>query len=170
MIAYLTIDDCKTQLFPYIQKRMATDEPAPAYGIEGSGLRKLESIFALMERDEYEGLLGKAAYLFCSIIDNHPFSNGNKRLAVTLLIAFLLMNRCKIHGPNMATLRKEMKRFFPHVRWQPIRAFSLPHEHFFYHLALIIADRSQKGHMTFHQEQNAVRSLLVFIAMQSDMR
>lgn len=160
MSVYPTLDDCRLQLFPYIKKKMAADEPVPAYAYEPSGLNRLESILALMQRDDYPDDPAKAAYLFCSIIDSHPFSNGNKRLSVTLLTAFLLLNGYKIHGPNMRVMREEMHRAFPNLKWEEVGAFSQAHEHFFYHLALIIADRSQKGHMTFRQEQAAVETLL----------
>lgn len=145
---------------------MAEEEPAPAYGYEQSGLNRLESILMLMQRDEYEGELAKAAYMFCSIIDSHPFSNGNKRLAVTMLIAFLLVNDYRIHGSNMEVLREALQETFPNVKWQRVKTFTQPHEHFFYHLALIIADRTQKGGLTFAEERAAVESLLGFIAMR----
>lgn len=165
MMIYLTLDDCRLQLFPYIRKRMATEEPAPSYEYEASGLQRLESTLTLMQRDDYAGYLSKAAYLFCSVIDSHPFSNGNKRLAVTLLTAFLLLNGCKIHRTNMHALRAEMKKAFPKIQWQNVATFSQPFEHFFYHLALIIADRAQKGRMTFTQERTAVERLLAFIVV-----
>lgn len=160
MTHYPTLDDCKLQLFPYIKKKMAADEPVPSYAYEPSGLNRLESILTLMQRDDYPDHGAKAAYLFCSVIDSHPFSNGNKRLSVTLLTAFLLLNGYKIHGPNMRVMRDEMHKAFPNLKWEEINEFSQPHEHFFYHLALIIADRSQKGHMTFAQERHAVEMLL----------
>ncbi len=40
----------------------------------------------------YPGLLGKAAIMFYLMIKNHPFQNGNKRIAVTTLTVFLYRN------------------------------------------------------------------------------
>lgn len=40
----------------------------------------------------YKGLVEKAAVLFYLMIKNHPFSNGNKRIAVTTLLVFLSLN------------------------------------------------------------------------------
>ena len=40
----------------------------------------------------YPGLIPKAATLFYLMIKNHPFQNGNKRIAVTTLLIFLLKN------------------------------------------------------------------------------
>jgi death on curing protein len=41
----------------------------------------------------YKGLEDKAAVLFYSLIKNHPFQNGNKRIAVTSLLVFLHLNK-----------------------------------------------------------------------------
>lgn len=43
-------------------------------------------------RNLYKGLLPKAAVLFYLMIKNHPFENGNKRIAVTTLLYFLMKN------------------------------------------------------------------------------
>ena len=157
---------CRQIIFPLIRKEMAIAEPAPFYERERSGLERVDSIFALMKRDDYFGVLSKAAYLFCSVIDGHPFTNGNKRLAVALLSFFLLTNAYRVHAPSMELIRRELRKAFPNLRWQRVKSFRHPHEYFFYHLALIIADRTQKGHMTFQQEQQAVRELLVFITVK----
>jgi len=41
----------------------------------------------------YKGLAGKAAILFYLLIKNHPFQNGNKRIAMTTLLVFLFLNK-----------------------------------------------------------------------------
>ena len=164
---YPTLPICRTLLFPMIGQHMAKAEPAPYYNGEKRGLDRLQSIIELMQRDNYPDLLSKAAYLFCSVIDGHPFSNGNKRLAVTLLTYVLLMNGYRINPLGMIAVRTELERFFPNLTWEDVHAFRHPHEFFFYHLALIIADRAQKGKMTFRQEQDAVRQLLDFIAARA---
>jgi len=41
----------------------------------------------------YQGLTGKASILFYLLIKNHPFQNGNKRIAVTSLLIFLFLNK-----------------------------------------------------------------------------
>lgn len=166
---YPTLSICRELLFPIIRQHMAAHEPAPYYDDERHGLEKLKGTFELMQRENYPDLLSKAAYLFCSVIDGHPFSNGNKRLAVTLLTYTLLMNEFRISALGMHAVRAELERFFPKLRWEDVHAFRHPHEYFFYHLALIIADRAQKGKMNFRQEQDAVRQLLMFIGVQGNM-
>ncbi len=160
---YPTLDHCRRLLFPYIRSRLTGEEPAPNYEEELTGLRRLEAIFHLMQRDDYVGVLGKSAYLFCSIIDGHPFSNGNKRMAVTLLLYVLLSNGWLVNAPNLEVMRDELQRIFPHLQWEEVTSFRHPHEFFFYHLSLVIADRKQKGQMTFHQEQEAVAQLLAVV-------
>lgn len=41
----------------------------------------------------YKGLVEKAAILFYLLVKNHPFQNGNKRLAVTTMLIFLHRNK-----------------------------------------------------------------------------
>lgn len=163
---YPTIDTCLSLLFPLIRREMVQSEPAPWYEDERRGIERLSGTFDLMQRPEYEGDLAKAAYLFCSIIDGHFFSNGNKRLGVAALTYFLVVNHWKISAPDLLDLRAELQRFFPMLTWEDVHAFRYPHEYFFYHLALIIADRKQKGAMTFQEEQRAVRDLLGFIGIK----
>lgn len=45
----------------------------------------------------YRGITLKAAVLFYLLIKNHPFQNGNKRIAVTALLIFLMKNKKWIH-------------------------------------------------------------------------
>jgi prophage maintenance system killer protein len=169
-VYYPTIAACRDLLFPLIRREMASTEPAPWYEDEHLGLDRLESTLTLMQRDDYEGLLAKAAYLFCSIVDGHFFSNGNKRLGVALLTYFLVVNRAKISAPDLAVMRGELERAFPKLQWEEVQTFRHSHEYFFYHLALIIADRKQKGAITFQQEQKAVRQLLTVVSLMASAR
>ncbi|TRZ64884.1 MAG: type II toxin-antitoxin system death-on-curing family toxin [Spirochaetia bacterium] len=40
----------------------------------------------------YRGVIGKSSMLFYLMIKNHPFQNGNKRIAMTTLMYFLYEN------------------------------------------------------------------------------
>lgn len=84
-------------------KQMAWDEPIPDFGTRYAG--KLESCLVQSfqtfdRRDLYPGLINKAAVLFYLMIKNHPFMNGNKRIAVTTMITFLLLNKKWLHVTN----------------------------------------------------------------------
>ena len=67
------------------------NNPLPDYSREDDG--SLSKCLELVKNDDYyPGFFDKAAYLFASIIENHFFSNGNKRLAWMVLIYFLKIN------------------------------------------------------------------------------
>jgi death on curing protein len=78
------------------QLQMEWDEPIPDFGTRYPG--KLESCLVqsfqtYAKRDLYPGLIAKTAILFYLMIKNHPFMNGNKRIAVTTVLTFLLLNK-----------------------------------------------------------------------------
>lgn len=75
---------------------MAWDEPIPDFGSRFPNI--LESCLATPfqsfdKRALYKGLVEKAATLFYLMIKNHPFENGNKRIAITTLFVFLYKNK-----------------------------------------------------------------------------
>jgi len=74
---------------------MEWGEPIPPFSSRFPA--KLESCLAMPfqtvgRKDLYPGLLQKAAILFYLLVKNHPFQNGNKRIAVTSLLVFLHKN------------------------------------------------------------------------------
>src|SRR3989339_429816 len=109
MIYYPSIPICEKILFPFIRERMAKREPAPEYSFEREGLEKLQSVLEFMKNPHYSPALAKAAYLFCSVIDGHHFSNGNKRLAVALLTYFLIMNEFEIQAPQLSSIQNILR-------------------------------------------------------------
>ncbi len=60
-------------------------------------------------RQLYPGLLKKSATLFYLMVKNHPFQNGNKRLAMTTLLVFLVQNK--------KWLRVDNQELYNFVRW-----------------------------------------------------
>lgn len=75
---------------------MGFDEPIPPFTTRYP--EKLESCLAIpfqqfSKKQLYKGLNGKASILFYLMIKNHPFQNGNKRIAVTSLLVFLYKNK-----------------------------------------------------------------------------
>ncbi len=59
------------------------------------------------EKDLYPLLIEKAAVLACSLIKNHPFTDGNKRIAHAAMEVFLLMN-----GYEIIALVDEQEKVF----------------------------------------------------------
>ncbi len=77
------------------RKYLSWDEPIPDFstrypGILESCLRTSFQTFG--GRDLYPTLIDKASNLFYLMNKNHPFLNGNKRIAVTTLLVFLSFN------------------------------------------------------------------------------
>ena len=77
------------------RKYLEWDEPIPDFETRYPGI--LESCLATVfqtfaGKDLYPTLIDKAAMLFYLMIKNHPFLNGNKRIALTTLEVFLVMN------------------------------------------------------------------------------
>ncbi|OGY43699.1 MAG: hypothetical protein A2731_03720 [Candidatus Buchananbacteria bacterium RIFCSPHIGHO2_01_FULL_39_8] len=82
--------------FRLAKELMTYDEPIPDFGTRFP--HKLESCLAVpfqtfQKKSLYRGLLGKVAILFYLMIKNHPFQNGNKRIAITTLFVFLYLNK-----------------------------------------------------------------------------
>ena len=91
----LTVAEVEYMAFELAQKFMTWNEPIPDFGTRFPNV--LESCLAtpftrFNKRDLYRGLVGKAAILFYLMIKNHPFENGNKRIAVMALLYFLYKN------------------------------------------------------------------------------
>ncbi len=101
----------------YIAHTLATqwlewDEPIPPF--ETRFPHKLESCLLVPfqtfgRQHPYKSLLKKASILFYLLIKNHPFQNGNKRIAVTTLLVFLYKNK--------KWLKVDTKEFYNFAIW-----------------------------------------------------
>jgi death-on-curing protein len=58
------------------------------------------------KEDLYKGVVQKAAALLESLINNHPFIDGNKRTGITAAMLFL-----KINGFSFSTSNEELESF-----------------------------------------------------------
>jgi death on curing protein len=91
----ITLDDVEFLAFRFAQTDLGYDEPIPDFSTRFAGA--LESCLAVpfqkfAGKSLYPTLIAKAAILFYLIIKNHPFQNGNKRVAMTTLFVFLARN------------------------------------------------------------------------------
>ena len=92
----ISVSDVELIAFKLARETMNFNEPIPGFSTRFAN--KLESCvaapFQLFARKPlYKGLTGKAAMLFYLMIKNHPFQNGNKRIAMTTLLTFLYLNK-----------------------------------------------------------------------------
>ena len=96
MIKKLTVKEVEYIAHSLAKNLMDWDEPIPHFSTRFAN--KLESCietpFTTFDKKSlYRGLNQKAAILFYLLIKNHPFQNGNKRIAVTTLLVFLMKNK-----------------------------------------------------------------------------
>jgi death-on-curing family protein len=95
MIKEVSIKEVQYICFSLAKKLMNYDEPIPEFKTRSDNI--LESCLIVpfqkfSKKPLYKGLIGKAAVLFYLMIKNHPFQNGNKRIAITTLFYFLIKN------------------------------------------------------------------------------
>lgn len=91
----LSLREIQEIAFKLAKETMAWNEPIPDFETRFPNV--LESCLAAPfqtfdKKHLYKGFVEKAAVLFYMMIKNHPFSNGNKRIAVTTLLVFLSLN------------------------------------------------------------------------------
>ena len=95
MIRSITLKEVEYLAFKLAQETLSFNEPIPDFGTRRANI--LESCIAAPfqsfgRKTLYRTLVGKASILFYLMIKNHPFQNGNKRIAMTTLLVFLHMN------------------------------------------------------------------------------
>ena len=91
----IEIRHIKYLAFVLAKKHMDFDEPIPDFSTRFPNV--LESCLATPfqgfgKRNFYPTLVSKTSILFYLMIKNHPFQNGNKRLAMTTMFVFLHEN------------------------------------------------------------------------------
>ena len=101
----LNIAEVEYTAFSLAEKFMTWDEPIPNFGSRFPNI--LESclnqpFIRFDKKDLYRGIVGKASIMFYLMIKNHPFQNGNKRIAVMSLLYFLYKNNKWLDIDNVA--------------------------------------------------------------------
>jgi len=92
----LNITDIEYVAYRLAEETMAWDEPIPGFGTRYTNAleRCIEQPFQTFAGKQlYPGLVKKTSILFYLMIKNHPFQNGNKRIAMTTLFYFLFQNK-----------------------------------------------------------------------------
>jgi len=92
----ITLKEVEHLSFKLAQELLRYNEPIPDFSTRYP--HKLESCLATPfqsfgGKDLYPSLAAKGSMLFYLMIKNHPFQNGNKRIAMTTLFVFLHMNK-----------------------------------------------------------------------------
>lgn len=109
------------------RKTMKWDEPIPEFNTRFPN--KLESCIVtpflkFNNRVLYKGLTEKAAMLFYLMVKNHPFQNGNKRIAMTTLLVFLFKNNkwIEVDNTKLYNFAKWVAASDPQVKEQAVQA------------------------------------------------
>jgi len=119
MIKSLSIIEVEYVAFRLARELMTYDEPIPDFATRFPNI--LESCLVVPfqkfeKKSLYKGLVKKAATLFYLMIKNHPFQNGNKRIAMTTLFIFLHKNEKWLKADN-----KELYNFAVWVAESPAK-------------------------------------------------
>lgn len=120
-IRWLSIDDFEYLCFDLARELMTYGEPIPDYSTRDDSLLKSALGVPKQTFDRkllYPTLSKQAAALFYSLIKNHPFRNGNKRIAVMGLLAFLSLNKkwINIHPLTLYNMACEVSESDPKNR------------------------------------------------------
>jgi death-on-curing family protein len=126
----LTMADIEFIAFSLAKELMEGDEPIPPFDTRFPD--KLESCVATPfqtfgGKSLYKGVTKKAAILFYLMVKNHPFQNGNKRMAVAALLLFLYRNRrwLSISNENLYEFAKYVASSDPRDKEKIIRAIEI---------------------------------------------
>ncbi len=91
----ITVKEVEYIAFRLAKELLSFNEPIPDFSSRFPNI--LESCLAAPfqsfgGKSLYPTLISKASILFYLMIKNHPFQNGNKRIAMTVLFVFLYKN------------------------------------------------------------------------------
>lgn len=92
----LTVKEVEYIAFRLARQILSFNEPIPNFSTRFPNI--LESCLAtpfqtFTGKSLYPSLIKKASALFYFMIKNHPFQNGNKRIAITTLFVLLYKNK-----------------------------------------------------------------------------
>lgn len=123
----ITISETEYVAFYLAKKFLDWDEPIPDFSTRFPNI--LESCLATPfssfgGKSAYQGIIGKAAMLFYLMIKNHPFKNGNKRIAMTTLMYFLHKNKqwLKVDEKELYNFAKWVAESNPKVKTETVKA------------------------------------------------
>ncbi len=96
----ITLAEVEYLAFRLARKHLSFDEPIPDFSTRFPNILESCVITPFQKfsgKSLYPSLAAKAAILFYLMIKNHPFQNGNKRIAIAALLTFLAINGKWLH-------------------------------------------------------------------------
>ena len=123
----LSLAEVEYVAFRLAKTMMTWDEPIPHFGSRFPNI--LESCLLVpfqtyAQEIFYKGIIKKAAILFYLMIKNHPFQNGNKRIAMTTLFYFLYKNKkwLKVDNQELYNFAKWVAESNPKLKAETVSA------------------------------------------------
>lgn len=107
-IVYLSREQVE-QIGVELARRLFVSKRYPMAAFQYLNQDRLEAALALPKQQYYEDIFEKAAILGYAIIEGHPFQDGNKRIGMTTMLVFLLVNGYAMTAPNGALLRTALR-------------------------------------------------------------
>jgi death on curing protein len=101
-------------IFPSLEDLMLMHEVLIRRFGGSTGIRDKDALDAALYRPQsgyYSDPISQAAALFESLAVNHPFVDGNKRIAFAAMDTFLRLNSIKINQSSQAAYREIMNMF-----------------------------------------------------------
>jgi death-on-curing family protein len=114
----ITLGEVEYLAFRLAREHMSFDEPIPDFCTRLPHVLEsclLAPFQRFSGRTLYPSLISRASILFYLMVKNHPFQNGNKRIAITTVLTFL--------WKNGKWLRADTQEFYNFTVWV---ALSLP--------------------------------------------
>ncbi len=96
MIKQISIIEIEYLAYKLAKEHMTFNEPIPDFSSRFPNILESCVLVPFQKfggKTMYKGLVEKAAILFYLMVKNHPFQNGNKRIAMTTLFVFLYKNQ-----------------------------------------------------------------------------
>jgi death-on-curing protein len=94
-VKIITIKDVEYIAFRLAKEHLSFDEPIPDFSTRFPNILESCVVTPFQQfagKRLYPTLVSRAAILFYLMIKNHPFQNGNKRIALATLLTFLHSN------------------------------------------------------------------------------
>lgn len=140
MFEYVTNNELDF-IFRFVAKRYGRQEEVPVYRDDIEGIAELLGVLERSQWDVYYStLLDKATYLLIAINKGHFFSNGNKRLALVVMTAFLVLNDKNLKNNSKKEYRSLLESIFPQYKDYTDFPDFTSTDFATYNLSIIIAD------------------------------
>ncbi len=130
IIETITIKEVEYISFRMAREWMSFNEPIPDFSTRFPNI--LESCLAtpfqgFSNKSFYPSLISKTSMLFYLMIKNHPFQNGNKRIAMTTLFVFFYKNKkwLKVDVQELYDFTMWVTQSHPRVMEQTVKAIEV---------------------------------------------